>query len=59
MILESTNGKAIKTKIMYFAFLSYNQLKEYLSILTENNEIEYLDEVFKFKTTKKEMFFLK
>ena len=54
MILESTNGGAIKTKIMYFAFLSYNQLKEYLSILTENNQIEYLDEVFKFKTTKKD-----
>ena len=28
---------------MYFAFLSYNQLKEYLSILIENNLIENLD----------------
>ena len=60
MILESTNGGAIKTKIMYFAFLSYGQLKEYLSLLIENNQIKYLDEVFKFKTTEiRLMFFLK
>jgi Winged helix-turn-helix len=32
------------TKIMYFAFLSYGQLNEYLSILIENNLIEYLAE---------------
>ena len=48
-----------KTKIMYFAFLSYNQLKEYLSILIENNLIEYLDGTNKFKTTEKGLNFLK
>ena len=42
-ILDSANGGASKTKIMYKAFLSYNQLKEYLTILIENNLIEYLD----------------
>jgi predicted transcriptional regulator len=42
-ILDAANGKATKTKIMYKAFLSYPQLKEYLSVLTENNLIEYLD----------------
>ena len=59
MILNAANGGETKTKIMYFAFLSYNQLKEYLSILIENNLIEYLDGAFKFKTTEKGMFFLK
>jgi len=62
MILEAANGGGggeTKTKIMYFAFLSFNQLKEYLSILIENNLIEYLDGTKKFKTTEKGLFFLK
>ena len=60
MILDAANeGGETKTKIMYFAFLSYNQLKEYLSILIENNLIEYLDGTHKFKTTEKGLFFLK
>jgi predicted transcriptional regulator len=59
MILNAANGGETKTKIMYFAFISYNQLKEYLSILIENNLIEYLDGAFKFKTTEKGLFFLK
>ena len=42
-MLEVAKGKVTKTKIMYIAFLSYGQLKEYLSILIENNLIEYLD----------------
>ena len=37
MILEAANGGATKTKIMYKAFLSYAQLKEYLSVLIEND----------------------
>ena len=59
MILNAANGGETKTKIMYFAFLSYNQLKEYLSILIENNLIEYLDGANKFKTTEKGLLFLK
>ena len=43
MILEAANGGATKTKIMYKAFLSYAQLKEYLSLLIENNLIEGLE----------------
>ena len=59
-ILDATNGGgANKTKIMYFAFLSYNQLNEYLSMLIENNLIEYLDGTRRFKTTTKGLFFLK
>jgi predicted transcriptional regulator len=58
-ILDAANGGASKTKIMYTAFLSYNQLKEYISMLIENNLIEYLDGVRKFKTTEKGLNFLK
>ena len=58
-ILDAANGGATKTKIMYTAFLSYNQLNEYLSLLIENNLIEYLDGIHKFKTTGKGLFFLK
>ena len=61
MILDAANegGGETKTKIMYFAFLSYAQLKEYLSVLVENNLIEYLEGANKYKTTEKGLFFLK
>jgi predicted transcriptional regulator len=58
-ILEAANGGATKTKIMYRAFLSYGQLKEYLSVLIENNLIEYGDGTRKFKTTEKGLNYLK
>ncbi|MGZ5470072.1 MAG: winged helix-turn-helix domain-containing protein [Nitrososphaeraceae archaeon] len=58
-ILDSANGGASKTKIMYKAYLSYNQLKEYLTILIENNLIEYLDGTRTFKTTEKGLNYLK
>ena len=41
MMLDAANGGATKTKIMYSAFLSYTQLKEYLFVLIKNNLIEY------------------
>jgi len=58
-ILDAANGGATKTKIMYIAFLSYNQLKDYLSVLIENNLIEYLEGIRTFKTTEKGLNFLK
>ena len=58
-ILEAANGGVSKTKIMYTAFLSYGQLNEYLSILIENNLIEYLDGTQTFRTTEKGLNFLK
>ncbi len=58
-ILEAANGGATKTKIMYRAFLSYGQLKEYLSVLIENNLIEYRDGTRKFNTTEKGLNYLK
>ena len=60
MILNAANGVGeTKTKIMYFAFLSYNQVKEYLSLLIENNLIEYLEGTHRFKTTEKGLNYLK
>jgi predicted transcriptional regulator len=59
MILDSANGGATKTKIMYKAFLSYHQLKEYLLMLIENNLIEYLIGTQIFRTTEKGLKFLK
>ena len=58
-ILEAANGGVTKTKIMYKAYLSYNQLREYLSILIENNLIEYLDGTQTYKTTEKGLNLLK
>ena len=58
-ILDAANGGTTKTKIMYKAYLSYNQLNEYLAILIENNLLEYLDGTKTFKTTEKGLFFLK
>ena len=58
-ILDAANGGITKTKIMYKAFLSYGQLKEYLSLLIENNLIEYLDGTQTYKTTEKGLNFLK
>ena len=59
LILHSANGGATKTKIMYSAFLSYNQLKEYLTVLIQNNLLEYLEGTRTFKTTEKGLNVLK
>ncbi len=59
MILEAANGGAPKTKIMYIAYLSYNQLKEYLSLLIENNLLEYHGGSKIFRTTEKGLKFIK
>jgi predicted transcriptional regulator len=62
-ILEIANGGSdggydvadgvIQTKIMYKALLSYAQLKEYLTVLTENDLLKYDSASRKFKTTEK------
>ena len=53
LILEAANGGATKTRIMYKAFLSYAQLKEYLTVLLQNDVLEYEDETQLFRTTEK------
>ena len=56
MILDSATGGAVtKTKIMYSAFLSYQQLREYLTILQENDLIEYQEGEKAYRTTSKGM----
>jgi predicted transcriptional regulator len=58
-ILEAANGGATKTKIMYKAFLSYAQLKEYLTVLIENGLLEYIEGEQIYRTTEKGNRFLK
>jgi predicted transcriptional regulator len=58
-ILEAGNGGVTKTKIMYKAFLSYAQLKEYLTVLIENGLLEYIEGEQIYRTTEKGNRFLK
>jgi predicted transcriptional regulator len=44
---------------MYKSFLSYAQLKEYLSVLIENNLIDCLEGSQTYKTTEKGLNFLR
>jgi predicted transcriptional regulator len=47
-----------KTRIMYRAFLSHAQLKEYLLLLIENDLLNKADHMQKYKTTEKGLKFL-
>lgn len=58
-ILEVANGGTTKTKIMYKAYLSYAQLKEYLAMLTESGLIEYVEGERQYRTTNKGIKFLR
>jgi len=56
LILEAANGGgATKTKIMYKAFLSFAQLREYLTMLQDNGLIEYEGGKQAYRTTEKGM----
>jgi predicted transcriptional regulator len=57
-ILESANGGVTKTKIMYKAYLSYEQLKEYLAVMIENDLLEHIPSENLFKTTAKGIKFI-
>ncbi len=54
-ILDIANGAEdiTRTKIMYKAFLSYHQLKEYLTLLTEKDLLSYDSITHTYKTTEK------
>jgi predicted transcriptional regulator len=58
-ILDVASGGATKTKIMYRSYLSYAQLKEYLTVLEENGLLSYNTSDRLFKTTAKGHKFLK
>ena len=54
LILEAANGGgANKSKLMYKAFLSFAQLKEYVTLLLENGLIEYEEGKHSYRTTGK------
>jgi predicted transcriptional regulator len=44
---------ATQTKIMYKAFLSYAQLKDYLTVLTKSDLLRYDSQTRRFKATEK------
>lgn len=58
-MLQIAQGGAIKTRIMYRAFLSFPQLKEYLELLTDSGLLEYSEEDKKYYTSEKGRYFLK
>ena len=56
LLLDAANGGgATKTKLMYSAFISFNQLREYLSLLGENGLIQYEEGMHTYRTTEKGM----
>ena len=58
LLLNTADGGATKTKLMYSAFLSFYQLKEYLSLLVENGLIQYEERMHAYRTTEKGKRFL-
>jgi predicted transcriptional regulator len=58
LILEAANGGATKTKIMYKAYLSFAQMKEYLSMLIEKELIQYEEGRASYRTTEKGLMML-
>jgi|SRR5689334_4436920 predicted transcriptional regulator len=57
-ILDIAQGGALRTKIMYDAYLSLPQLREYLQALKSCGVLRYAPEEKKFYTTKKGREFL-
>ena len=55
---NSDGNGASQTKIMYSAFLSYTQVKEYLTILIDKGLLQYDLGNQKFKTTEKGLILL-
>jgi predicted transcriptional regulator len=59
LLLNAANGgEATKTKLMYSAFISFNQLREYLLLLVENGLIQYEEGKHTYRTTEKGIRFL-
>ena len=56
LLLGAANGGgATKTKLMYSAFISFNQLREYLSLMVGNGLIQYEEGMRTYRTTEKGM----
>jgi len=58
-ILETVRCGTTKTKIMYKAYLSYTQIKEYLKFLQDKGLMEYEQGTQIFRITEKGILFLR
>ena len=58
MILEATRAGATRTKVMYKAYLSYAQVKEYLSFLMQGDLVTYEEGSQTYRVTEKGLHFL-
>jgi UDP-N-acetyl-D-mannosaminuronate dehydrogenase len=58
LILDAAINGVTKTNIMYKAFISFDQLNEYLSVLVEKGLIEYMEGTRLYRTTEKGIVFL-
>ena len=58
MILQTANKGATKTRIMYAAYLSYAQLKEYLQFLQSKGLLSYEEGTSLFRLTEKGLEYL-
>ncbi len=59
VIIESNNAKSMMNTIMYKVLLNHPELKEFWTILSENNLLSYDVNAQTYKTTKKGLRFLK
>jgi predicted transcriptional regulator len=57
-MLEAAIKPATKTRVMYSAFLSHSQLKEYLEVLHANNLLHYDEKNRVYRTAPKGLNFL-
>ncbi len=57
-ILGAAKGGASKTKIMYKAYVGYEKLIEYLTLLIDNGLIYYDDKAKVYVTTNKGLLFI-
>jgi predicted transcriptional regulator len=59
LLLDAANGGgSTKIKLMYKAYLSFIQLREYLALLVENGLIEYQEGMQTYRTTEKGKMFI-
>ncbi len=59
MILQAANKGATKTRIMYGAYISYAQVKEYLAFLLRKDLISYEEGTGVYKLTEKGLQYLR
>ncbi len=57
-IAKTEGDGAARTKIMYKAFLSYAQLREYLTVMTDNDLLQFESDTQRFKITEKGLRFM-